>query len=235
MGVFDLCRRYEGGLERLANAASQVATMQRDLTLLQPQLKEASKQVDELIVVIDKESKDAQVVEQAVKKEEASANESATAAKKIKDECDNDLQTAMPILEEALGALNTLKEEDITFMKSMKSPPNQIRFVMEAVCVLKGLKADKIKDAQGNPVEDWWGPSKRLMGDLKFLDGLRNFDKDNIPVKIMKVIREKYIADPIFDPKEVRKASVAAEGLCKWVTAMEKYDKVAKVCIIIRL
>ena len=81
-----------------------------------------------------------------------SANDSATAAKKIKDECDADLQTALPILAEALDALNTLKEEDITFMKSMKNPPNQIKLVMEAICVLKGLKADKIKDNQGNPV-----------------------------------------------------------------------------------
>ena len=67
------------------------------------------------------------------------------------------------------------------------------------------------------------------MGDIKFLDSLRNFDKDNIPAKIMKVIRDKYITDPIFEPKEVRKASIAAEGLCKWVIAMDKYDKVAKV------
>ena len=67
------------------------------------------------------------------------------------------------------------------------------------------------------------------MGDIKFLDSLRNFDKDTIPIKIMRTIREKYMSDPVFVPQEVRKASVAAEGLCKWVIAMEKYDKVAKV------
>lgn len=225
-------KRYEGGLDRLAHAASQVAIMQRDLTALQPKLKESSKQVEELLVIIEKESQEAKVVEENVKKEEETANDSATAAKKIKDECDADLQTALPILAEALDALNTLKEEDITFMKSMKNPPGQIKLVMEAVCVLKGVKPDKVKDAAGNNVEDYWGPSKRVMGDLKFLDSLRNYDKDNIPAKNIKAIREKYMVDPLFDPKEVKKASVAAEGLCKWIIAMEKYDRVAKVSLL---
>ena len=45
----------------------------------------------------------------------------------------------------------------------------------------------------------------------------------------MGVIREKYVTDPNFDPKLIAKASLAAEGLCRWVTAMEVYDRVAKV------
>ena len=32
-----------------------------------------------------------------------------------------------------------------------------------------------------------------------------------------------------FDPIKISKASSAAEGLCKWVIAMEIYDRVAKV------
>lgn len=38
-------RRYEVGLEKLESAASQVAVMQQELTDLQPQLVEASKEV----------------------------------------------------------------------------------------------------------------------------------------------------------------------------------------------
>ena len=36
------------------------------------------------------------------------ANEQASAAKAIKDECDADLAEAIPILESAMAALNTL-------------------------------------------------------------------------------------------------------------------------------
>ena len=45
---------------------------------------------------------------QVVKADEAVANEQAAAAQAIKDECDKDLGEAIPILESALAALNTL-------------------------------------------------------------------------------------------------------------------------------
>lgn len=45
----------------------------------------------------------------------------------------------------------------------------------------------------------------------------------------MQKIRSEYRTNPDFDPAKVAKASSAAEGLCKWITAMEVYDRVAKV------
>ena len=32
---------------------------------------------------------------------------------------------------------------------------------------------------------DYWGPSKKLLGDMKFLPDLKEYDKDNIPVSHM--------------------------------------------------
>ena len=45
----------------------------------------------------------------------------------------------------------------------------------------------------------------------------------------MAEIRKKYVTDPRFTPEAAEKASKAAAGLCKWVYAMETYDRVAKV------
>ena len=45
----------------------------------------------------------------------------------------------------------------------------------------------------------------------------------------MKKIRTDFCTNPEFDPVKVRTASSAAEGLCRWVKAMEIYDRVAKV------
>lgn len=101
-------RRYEVGLEKLESAADQVATMQVELEALQPQLLVASKEVDEMMVVIEHESVEVAETEKVVKVDEAVANDQAMAAKAIKDECDADLAEAMPILESALAALNTL-------------------------------------------------------------------------------------------------------------------------------
>ncbi len=58
-----LKRRYEVGLEKLQSAASQVSVMQKELTELQPQLIVASKDVDEIMVVIEKESVEVAKVE----------------------------------------------------------------------------------------------------------------------------------------------------------------------------
>lgn len=38
-----------------------------------------------------------------------------------------------------------------------------------------------------------------------------------------------YASRPDFTPANAAKASAAAEGMCKWVLAMDKYDVVAKV------
>lgn len=45
----------------------------------------------------------------------------------------------------------------------------------------------------------------------------------------MTEIRKKYVTDARFTPEAAEKASKAAAGLCKWVYAMETYDRVAKV------
>lgn len=47
---------------------------------------------------------------------------------------------------DAIDALNTLKPTDITLVKSMKNPPEMVKTVMAAVCVMKGIPPDKIPD-----------------------------------------------------------------------------------------
>ena len=84
--------------------------------------------------------------DQIVKADEAVANEQAGAAKAIKDECDKELGEAIPILEAALAALNTLTPQDITVVKTMKNPPSGVKLVMEAICTLKGIKPERVPD-----------------------------------------------------------------------------------------
>lgn len=81
----------------------------------------------------------------------------------------------------------------------------------------------------GKMIEDYWGVSRKILGDLKFLESLKTYDKDNIPPVVMKRIRERFIDHPDFQPAVIKNVSSACEGLCKWVRAMEVYDRVAKV------
>jgi dynein heavy chain len=182
------------------------------------------------MIVIEKDSVEVAKVEKVVKADEAVANKQAEGAKAIKDECDAELAHAMPILNAAIAALNTLTQQDITIVRTMKSPPAGVRLVMEAICVMKGVKPDRVPDAStGRKVEDYWRPSLRVLGDMKFLESLITFDKDNIPAAIMKQIRSRFCNNADLDPEKIKMASTACEGLCRWVLAIEKYDIVAKV------
>ena len=75
----------------------------------------------------------------------------------LQDECESDLAEAMPMLESALRALDTLTKNDVTEVKGMKSPPSGVKLVLEAVCILKSVKPARVKDPQsGKMVEDYW-------------------------------------------------------------------------------
>lgn len=59
--------------------------------------------------VIEKESKEVEATSEIVRKDEAAANIKAAEAQALKDECEGELAEAIPALEAALAALNTLK------------------------------------------------------------------------------------------------------------------------------
>uniref|UniRef100_A0A7N6BTR8 Dynein axonemal heavy chain 7 n=1 Tax=Anabas testudineus TaxID=64144 RepID=A0A7N6BTR8_ANATE len=223
--------RYIVGLQKLEFAASQVSVMQQELTDLQPDLIQTSAETDKMMIKIEQETVEVDAKKELVSADEKVANEAAAAAQAIKDECEGDLAEAMPALEAALSALDTLKPADITVVKSMQNPPGPVKLVMESICVMKGIKAERKPDPSGSGkmIEDFWGPSKKLLGDLKFLENLKAYDKDNIPGPNIKKIREKFIDNPEFQPSVIKNVSSACEGLCKWVRAMEVYERVAKV------
>ena len=68
-----------------------------------------------------------------------------------------------------------------------------MKLILEAVCVMKALKPERKPDPSGSGkmIEDFWGPSQKMLGDMKFLESLKNYDKDNIAPAVMKKIRDK--------------------------------------------
>ncbi|CRK98972.1 CLUMA_CG011958, isoform A [Clunio marinus] len=227
--VLDNKMRYLVGLDRLQAAADTVAQMQIDLEAKQPELIILAEDSRRMMEEIEKESMEAELATEQVKRDEIVANKQAAESLALNAECEKDLASAIPILEDAIQSLNTLKPADITLVKSMKNPPDTVKLVMAAVCVMKSVPPDKIADSSGKKILDFWGPSKKLLGDMQFLQSLKDYDKDNIKPEIMVKIRKDFIPHKDFQPSIVAKASSAAEGLCKWIIAMNLYDAVAKV------
>lgn len=91
-----------------------------------------------------------------------------------------------------MKALKTLNKSDISEVKAMKKPPETVKLVLKAVCIMKSVAPQKIPDPNGGvkKIEDYWGPSTKMLTDPQFLQGLMEYDKDNIDPAIVEQIRE---------------------------------------------
>ena len=97
----------------------------------------------------------------------------------------------------------------------MRTPPLAVKVVLEGVCILKSIPPERVPGPSGvGYVEEYWPAAKKMMGDLKFLDGLINFEKDTIPTKNIQKLQERILTNENFDPEIVKLASTACEGLC---------------------
>ena len=208
--------RLVNGLNKLTQTNEVVDTMKEELNKLQPILKEKSESTTKLIAQVEKEKEEAEKVKKVVSAEAAEVDKSTAETQAIKDDAQKDLGEALPALEGATKALNALNKGDITEIKGFKNPPPLVGMTMEVVCILLQQKAD-------------WDSAKKVLSDINFINKLIDYDKDNIPEKVLKQIK-KYIEDPVFTPEAVAKQSNAAKSLCMmWCRAMNTYSKIAKV------
>ena len=97
--------------------------MQKELEDLQPELVKSQEENNKMLIVIDKETIEVEATSKRVKEDEAVANEQAAEAQALKDECEADLAEALPALEAALAALDTLKVSwDLYILDGVFSP-----------------------------------------------------------------------------------------------------------------
>eukprot|EP00698_Gefionella_okellyi_P007648 TRINITY_DN186_c0_g2_i1.p1 TRINITY_DN186_c0_g2~~TRINITY_DN186_c0_g2_i1.p1 ORF type:complete len:2597 (+),score=793.21 TRINITY_DN186_c0_g2_i1:164-7954(+) len=207
-------QRLRGGLDVLAETNILVENMKVELRRKQPMLEQAAVTTANLLAEVSADQKQAQEVKIAVMKEEKEVAARTAEAGAIRDDTQRDLDKAMPAYYSAVKALKSLNKGDITEVKSFTKPPELVMTVMEAVCLLKGVKPT-------------WEESKKLLGDAKFLESLETYDKDNIPAKMLQKVRT-YTSRENFTPEVVAKVSLAAKSLCMWVRAMDVYAGVAK-------
>ncbi|KAF0719522.1 Aste57867_966 [Aphanomyces stellatus] len=206
--------RLSTGVIKLEDTNRIVAALQIELTNLQPILAAKAIEAEELLKQVSIDQKEAAVVEQKVSHDEAIVKAQAAEVSIVQADALKDLETAMPALNAAVSALDSLDKKDITEVRSFTKPPQAVQVVMEAVCIMMGEKPD-------------WDNSKRLLAKSTFMQELKDYDKDNISANILKKIR-KYTESPDFAVDEVKKVSKAAMSLCMWIHAMDVYSKVIK-------
>ncbi|KAI4880923.1 hypothetical protein NFI96_025448, partial [Prochilodus magdalenae] len=240
-------QRMKTGLDKLLRTAEDVSKMQEELETMRPLLEEAAR---DTVITMEKikasfphfypiiqhtqaqHREDTVVAEEtrvAVQAEEAKASEKARVAGAIAADAQKDLDEALPALDAALTSLKSLNKNDVIEVRAMQRPPQGVKLVIEAVCIMKGIKPKKVAgEKPGTKVDDYWEPGKGLLQDPgKFLEGLFKFDKDNIPDSVIKLV-QPYIDNEEFQPASIAKVSKACTSICQWVRAMHVYHFVAK-------
>ncbi|KAL5256854.1 hypothetical protein ACHWQZ_G011949 [Mnemiopsis leidyi] len=205
-------QRLVNGIKALNMSSSMIERMSEELIALEPQLEHKAKLTQQLMVKLENEKVSVDQTKQNVSREEAAVNRENVRIGKIAAEAESDLAAALPSLESAIAALDALDKQDISEIRVYNSPPEMVRKVMEAVCVLLKEKPN-------------WTSAKQLLGDPGLLKRLTNFEKDNIPLKSLSRLQQ-YTDSPDFTPENVGKISVACKSMCMWVIAIENYAKV---------
>lgn len=233
--VLNSKRRYEEGLSKLYQAESEVGKMKSELEEKKPVLVQKGKETEEMMSRVEQETEEANKKREVVQEDEREASEKAESARQIKEECQQDLERAEPQLQEAKSALNNIRRTDITEMRSLGSPPEPVKLVMKAICILLEKKPNRaLNNKTMKREEDWWAPSQALLNQDNFLNMLQNYDKERTPIpeaiieKIDPILRTEQFQDA---KKHIRHSSEVAYRLCNFVKAVLDYDRVVKEVI----
>jgi len=202
------------GVTKLNETNAVVDGLREELKALEPVLEQKSVEAEAMLKQVAIDQAEADEMKERVEVDVAQVEKQQANVAEIQADAQRDLDIAMPALNNAIKALNSLTKGDIVEVKGFKSPPPLVKTVMEAVCIMLDAKPD-------------WDSAKKVLGDANFLNNLKGYDKDNIPPSKLKKI-EKYVKDPDFSAENVGKVSLAAKGLCMWIHAMDVYSKVAK-------
>jgi len=117
-----------------------VRDMKTKLKSMAPALLEKNEATTKLMEGLTKEKASVDKVRQIVLVEEAAAKMKASAAQEIAEDAQRDLTLAMPAMEAAKAALESLNKNDINELRLLSKPHKLVQTVMESVCLLLAKK-----------------------------------------------------------------------------------------------
>lgn len=196
----------------------QIAELQITLTDLVPKLKEKNQAAELQASEIQKQTILAQKREQETENEARIVMHEARQIQSLKEKADFEVGKAKPALMVAEKAVNELSKDDITELKKVNNPIKAVLLALECTLIYLGYKNVDWKTAQ------------KALADIKFLEKLKTYDRDSVPDRILKKVKE-LTKNPDFNIERMVKASKAAGGLAKWCKAIREY---AESLLIVR-
>ena len=238
--LMGLKQNLQDGLVKLQDAQQQVADMQVTLKEESAFVAQKSKETDELLVVVGKESVIAEEEGAKAAIEEAEVAEIAKGVLEFQESANRDLAAAEPAIKKAEAALGGLNKAALGELKGLATPPAAVLNVTAAVAYMLAPKGANLKK-----IDVTWGGAKKMMGDVaKFLEMLQLYDKDNFPAESkLKVwdytgatqltpdrkVTQGFAGteeNPEFNYKYMAGKSSAAAGLCDWIVNICVYHDI---------
>ncbi|XP_014253708.1 dynein heavy chain 8, axonemal isoform X2 [Cimex lectularius] len=224
-----LTLQMSNGLLKLAEAAEGVALLKKELEENEREIAEANAAAELILLEVTEAAKQAAKVQAEVRLKMERANELVKQIAKDKIEAERRLLKAKPALDAAAAALLTIKQADIATVRKLGSPPYLITVIMDAVCILFNKKINyplKINPDKGFIVPNW-GEAFKVMAEVKFLDNLLTFPKDNLTGETIDLLIPHY-RYPNFNFEMAKQACGNVAGLLKWVVAMGQFYNINK-------
>lgn len=225
--VSNLKLKYDNGLLKIRETEDMVAGMQKELEIMRPKLLQLSKENEELGDRIATESQIVSEKRKSVQAEEEVLNKQNEVNLAVKQECEEQLEKAMPALRNAQQALSNLSQNDIVQVKSYTNPPKNVVTAMSAVCMIMSVPPVKVGPV-GKRVDNYWEPAKKMMNDVRFLRSLLEFDLNTLTDAIIDKVSTVTNSSE-FDLNSIKKSSTAAYGLAFWSKALVDFHNINKI------
>ena len=212
-------KSYETGLEELKKTESFVIEMKAKLSEMEPELKKKGDDALHHSELLKKKQLEVSEETKTVQKEEEKALEAKSIADALQEECQKELDKAMPELKEAEKAMGTITPAAISILAKMDSPPEELKPVAKALCLILDIKPKPVPKSE----PDYWVPKKIFT--FKNIKKLADYDKENIPLPKITELK-KITESPEFTSKKIESANAEGEMIARWIRALVKFDQI---------
>ncbi|KAG5501057.1 hypothetical protein GH5_04648 [Leishmania sp. Ghana 2012 LV757] len=207
--------RLEAGLAKLREAEGSVEKVKKDVAEKKKDVERMQKAADKALNEIQSSMEESQEQRDEVAALQEQLKEEQTYIAKSRAQVEEELGSIKPMMEAARDAVSSIRSEQLSEIRSLPSPPEAIRVVLEGVLALLG-----VSDVS-------WQSMRQFLGERGAKQRILDFEVKNVTPDIRRRV-EKLLRDraSFFKSETIQRASVAAAPMAEWVKAMLEYSAI---------